>query len=72
MLSVGIRSPEPYPSLSVAKGEDGEGRGVGKFRQEFYRSPNYTLGTLLFLHKKTIFDTIKIRFVIGDFLLPKS
>jgi len=40
LASVGIRSPERCASFAVGKGEHREGRGGGKFRQEFYRNPN--------------------------------
>ena len=37
---VGIRSPQRCVSFAEGKGEHREPRGVGKFRQEFYRNPN--------------------------------
>ena len=43
LLHVGIRRAEPYPSLSEAKGEDGEPRPGGKIRQNFYRRANHQL-----------------------------
>ena len=46
LLSVGIWSPERCASFAEGKGEHREGRGGGKFRQEFYRNPNPSLSAI--------------------------